>query len=174
MTGYPWLPEHDEEIKAAWLNGDSAGIIAKHYPGRSRNAVIGRLHRLGVIPSGRRAPSQPGQKVGYVRMRGVPKVRMNRPALIFGPGYSPEPKPRYTPQLPPSLQALNDASLRVSLLDLTHHHCRYITHGEGADSLFCGHRKREGSGYCEGHASATSNGVPKATKPPYEATRRAA
>src|SRR5262249_62413387 len=50
-----WTDERVETLKKLWLDGLSASQIAKHLGGVTRNAVIGKVHRLGL--SGRAAPS---------------------------------------------------------------------------------------------------------------------
>src|SRR3954469_23925217 len=52
-----WTDERVESLKKLWLEGLSASQIAKQLGGVTRNAVIGKVDRLGL--SGRAAPSQP-------------------------------------------------------------------------------------------------------------------
>ena len=52
-----WTDERVELLKKLWLDGLSASQIAKQLGGVTRNAVIGKVHRLGL--SGRAAPSKP-------------------------------------------------------------------------------------------------------------------
>ncbi|MGH7010724.1 MAG: GcrA family cell cycle regulator, partial [Caulobacteraceae bacterium] len=54
-----WTDERVETLKKLWLDGLSASQIAKHLGGVTRNAVIGKVHRLGL--SGRATPSQPSR-----------------------------------------------------------------------------------------------------------------
>ena len=54
-----WTDERVELLKKLWLDGLSASQIAKQLGGVTRNAVIGKVHRLGL--SGRAAPSQPSR-----------------------------------------------------------------------------------------------------------------
>jgi len=50
-----WTGEQDAELTRLWLGGFSASRIAANpiFAGRSRNAVIGRVHRLGIQGSAR-------------------------------------------------------------------------------------------------------------------------
>jgi GcrA cell cycle regulator len=52
-----WSDERIETLTKLWLDGLSASQIALLLGGVTRNAVIGKVHRLGI--SGRAAPSQP-------------------------------------------------------------------------------------------------------------------
>src|SRR5258705_2607541 len=56
-----WTDERVEMLKRLWLDGLSASQIAKQLGGVTRNAVIGKVHRLGL--SGRATPSKPQRTV---------------------------------------------------------------------------------------------------------------
>ena len=43
-----WTDERVETLKRMWSDGQSASAIAKELGGVTRNAVIGKVHRLGV------------------------------------------------------------------------------------------------------------------------------
>ena len=43
-----WTDERVEVLKKMWGEGQSASIIAKALGGVTRNAVIGKVHRLGL------------------------------------------------------------------------------------------------------------------------------
>ena len=58
-----WTEDRVDVLKRLWLEGLSASQIAKQLGGGvTRNAVIGKVHRLGL--SGRAAPSQPVRTPG--------------------------------------------------------------------------------------------------------------
>lgn len=44
----PWSDERVEKLKKMWAEGQSASQIAKELGGVTRNAVIGKVHRLGL------------------------------------------------------------------------------------------------------------------------------
>src|ERR1700742_4940648 len=52
-----WTEERVAELKKLWAEGHSASQIAKKLGSVTRNAVIGKVHRLGL--SGRATPSRP-------------------------------------------------------------------------------------------------------------------
>ena len=55
-----WTEDRVGALTKLWLEGQSASQIAKALGGGvTRNAVIGKVHRLGL--SGRAAPSQPAR-----------------------------------------------------------------------------------------------------------------
>lgn len=43
-----WTDERVETLKRMWTEGQSASVIAKELGGVTRNAVIGKVHRLGL------------------------------------------------------------------------------------------------------------------------------
>ncbi len=49
-----WTDEQEEKLKQLWREGKTASQIAEELGGVSRNAVIGKAHRLGL--SGRPSP----------------------------------------------------------------------------------------------------------------------
>ena len=43
-----WTEDRVEKLKSMWTEGNSASQIAKELGGVTRNAVIGKVHRLGL------------------------------------------------------------------------------------------------------------------------------
>lgn len=58
--GTGWTEEREERLKTLWVEGLSAAQIVKDLGGVTRNAVIGKVHRLGL--GGRAAPSRPAKR----------------------------------------------------------------------------------------------------------------
>ena len=58
-----WTDERVELLKKLWMEGQSASQIAKQLGGVTRNAVIGKVHRLGLsnrnTPEAEAAPAAP-------------------------------------------------------------------------------------------------------------------
>ncbi|MBX3490877.1 GcrA family cell cycle regulator [Parvibaculum sp.] len=76
MSG--WTDDRVERLKKLWLEGLSASQVAKQLGSVTRNAVISKLHRLGL--SGRAMPSRPH------RVSKVPgKVNAHRPTIVKTP-----------------------------------------------------------------------------------------
>ena len=69
-----WTEDRVETLKTLWNEGLSASQIAGRLGGVTRNAVIGKVHRLGL--SGRAAPAKPKtverKAPAPVRERSVP------------------------------------------------------------------------------------------------------
>src|ERR1700727_3959492 len=95
--------ERVELLKKLWLDGLSASQIAKQLGGVTRNAVIGKVHRLGL--SGRAAPSQPARPV-FKAPRPPRPVSAPAPRRIEAHTQAPQPQPVYYPEEPGSATVL--------------------------------------------------------------------
>ena len=78
-----WTEERIERLKKMWHDGATASQIADELGGVSRNAVIGKAHRLGLEQ--RPSPVKPGEekeakKPAAAAPRPAPKVEAARPA----------------------------------------------------------------------------------------------
>ncbi len=69
-----WTDERVETLKRMWTEGQSASQIAKELGGVTRNAVIGKVHRLGLsnrvggVPGPATTPSVAGGGVAAAAM----------------------------------------------------------------------------------------------------------
>jgi GcrA cell cycle regulator len=74
-----WTDERIERLKAMWTNGSTASQIAEELGGVSRNAVIGKAHRLGL--ESRPSPVKPGEeKEKKAKAAVAPKADKPKPA----------------------------------------------------------------------------------------------
>ncbi len=135
-----WTDDRVEVLKKLWLDGLSASQIAKQLGGGvTRNAVIGKVHRLGL--SGRAAPSQP--------------VRTARPAPRPRPLPTPIARREHAPLVAqPVIERVRfvEAPGSATVLTLGAHMCKWPI-GDPSDSgfTFCGMRSSDGP-YCVQHA----------------------
>ena len=79
-----WTDERVETLKKMWGEGQSASQIAKELGGVTRNAVIGKVHRLGL-----------SNRVG-----GKDDEEMEAP-VVAPAAVKPEPAPRVVEPMPP-------------------------------------------------------------------------
>lgn len=145
-----WSDERVELISKLWAEGLSASQIAARLPGVSRNAVISKLHRLGLLGHGsaprygrrKRAPN--GNAPTVRRSRRVVGVR---PARKFGSaGECAEPPLCREPEL------VIPGAERRTLVDLELQHCRWPIGDPRAPSFhFCARTQVPGLPYCEFH-----------------------
>ena len=83
-----WTDERVETLKKMWAEGQSASQIAKELGGVTRNAVIGKVHRLGL--SNRVAAGEEAAEAAPVAAAAAP------PAPRAEPAARAEPAPRPT------------------------------------------------------------------------------
>lgn len=84
-----WTDERIDTLKTMWENGMTASQIAEKLGGVSRNAVIGKAHRLGL--QSRPSPVKPNE----TEEKPAPKAAAPKPA----PAPAPKPvEPRPAPQ----------------------------------------------------------------------------
>jgi len=85
-----WTEERIDRLKAMWTKGATASQIADELGGVSRNAVIGKAHRLGL--ESRPSPVKPGEeKEKKAKAAPAPKPAKPAPAPKAAPA-GPEPR----------------------------------------------------------------------------------
>jgi len=102
-----WTDERIERLKKMWHDGATASQIADELGGVSRNAVIGKAHRLGLEQ--RPSPVKPGEekekKAAATPAAAAPKptAKAEAPAARVAATATPGPSGHVpTPQRPPS------------------------------------------------------------------------
>lgn len=90
-----WTDERVETLKRMWSEGQSASQIAKELGGVTRNAVIGKVHRLGLSNRVGGAGGKEDEEEVVVEAP-APRVEAAKPAP------APEPAPRMTEQPRPA------------------------------------------------------------------------
>jgi GcrA cell cycle regulator len=82
-TGMSWTDERVETLKKMWGEGQSASQIAKELGGVTRNAVIGKVHRLGLsnrVGGAASTPAPQAKPTPEAEARPAPKpVRKDEP-----------------------------------------------------------------------------------------------
>ena len=91
-----WTDERVETLKKMWAEGQSASQIAKELGGVTRNAVIGKVHRLGLSNRVGGAPEPVAVAPGSVKPR-VPDATMEAPE-VEAPRAEPRIEPREAPR----------------------------------------------------------------------------
>jgi GcrA cell cycle regulator len=89
-----WTDERVELLKKMWSEGQSASQIAKELGGVTRNAVIGKVHRLGLSNRAGAAPAAQAEVKPEPKV--PPKVPKAQPKPV--PVAKPEPVPEVKPQ----------------------------------------------------------------------------
>jgi GcrA cell cycle regulator len=142
MSIETWTAERVEQLRSCIGTGLTCSQIAAEI-GVSRNAVIGKIHRLGLStgrPAGAQARSSPPRAR---HPRATTQRRLLRLAFAQAP-YSGEQA---------MLEAPVDSAHPCSLNEIAEHKCRWpIGDPARADFAFCGNDAIAGFTYCAGHA----------------------
>jgi GcrA cell cycle regulator len=176
-----WTEERVELLKKLWMDGFSASQIASELgDGVTRNAVIGKVHRLklsgrakpaSAAPRPRTTPRSPG-------IRRTPSATGPRPglsgAMLKSRNLGPAPMLGATAlKISEDVEvaaevAVQPAELfipveeRLTLLELNEHTCKWpIGDPLTPDFYFCGQHSEEGKPYCEFHARRAFHQIDK-------------
>lgn len=147
-----WNDERVELLKKLWAEGLSASQIAGRIGSVTRNAVIGKVHRLGL--SGRATTTR--MKSHRPRTRAVPAKRAPVKPPRFANVGNTALRALYQdtePYVAPVEEIVIPVAERRSIQTLEECSCRWpIGDPQDADFHFCGKAKVPGLPYCEFHA----------------------
>ena len=142
--------ERVEQLKKLWTEGHSASQIATQLGGVTRNAVIGKVHRLGL--SGRATPSRPVKRPPRLARPKPTTHRVTRKPVVEEVA-TPEVQ---LPTVAKSVEPLAPAKMAngdfASVLNIRESMCKWPI-GDPMDKefAFCG-RSASGGPYCAEHA----------------------
>lgn len=146
-----WTDERVELLKKLWNDGLSASQIAAELGCITRNAVIGKVHRLGL--SGRtKAPSSSIPRQRKARTSS-PMFRTVRPTSRGNTALAAHLIPDYDSDSEPELiENIIPIGQRCTLLELNDAKCRWPIGDPGQpDFFFCGGKTVEALPYCAYH-----------------------
>jgi GcrA cell cycle regulator len=146
-----WNDERVETLKKLWAEGLSASRIAAQLGGVTRNAVIGKVHRLGLAgrakPAAATTPARPRKPRSASSTLRVSRA-MVRGNTALAQAYEVELEPE-----PEMLDNVIPLGQRRSLLELTEETCRWPIGDPGTpDFFFCGGSAISSLPYCAYHA----------------------
>lgn len=167
-----WTDDRVEVLKKMWGEGKSASQIAKELGGVTRNAVIGKVHRLGLSNrSGGASPAKPAAKE-KVAAKAKPTTKPKsptaepstqpavikphiRPKLVVTAGQPLPPQPsanEISPEALASVREVEKTAKRLSVMQLTERTCKWPVGDPATDDFwFCGLPSQTGKPYCEAH-----------------------
>ena len=146
-----WNDERVDLLKKLWSEGLSASQIAGRLGGVTRNAVIGKVHRLGL--SGRATTSR--IKSHRPRRASTQPKRAARPkfAQAGNPAFRNLYQGDTEPYVAPIEEVVIPLAERKYIQTLMDADCRWpIGDPQEVEFHFCGKRKVNGLPYCEAHA----------------------
>jgi GcrA cell cycle regulator len=143
-----WTDERVELLKKLWADGLSASQIAAELGGVTRNAVIGKVHRLGLSGRAKSASSgAPRARKPRSHMMRVARP-MSRGANALALAYDAEPEPE-----PELIENIIPLGQRRTLLELNENTCRWpIGDPATTDFFFCGGKPLTALPYCHYHS----------------------
>ena len=167
-----WTDERVEQLKKMWSEGQSASQIAKELGGVTRNAVIGKVHRLGLSNRSGPAPTKPIKEKEKPEVRpepapaaaqakeDAPEKPVERAATparkqIIPAGQPLPPQPsanEISPEALASVREVEKKARKISLMELTERTCKWPIGDPATDDFwFCGLPTAPGKPYCEAH-----------------------
>jgi GcrA cell cycle regulator len=177
-----WTDERVEFLKTMWSEGKSASQIAKELGGVTRNAVIGKVHRLGLSNrvGGADRPEDEIEVSAFAEAPApepVPEPQAEQPqATAAGAGARPavrepaapavraKPAGQPMPPQPPGSEISPEAlanlaevakkARRLTLMQLSERTCKWPVGDPATDDFwFCGLQTVPGKPYCETHVA---------------------
>ncbi|MEO0498326.1 MAG: GcrA family cell cycle regulator [Pseudomonadota bacterium] len=169
MSSVSWTDDRVELLKKLWLEGLSASQIAAQLGGVTRNAVIGKVHRLGMsgrVKAPSSAPRTPRKKpssgarsgagaAGASSSAGAQSRRMGSSVVVGNVAMKDDAAPETEYRLE---QAAEDVviplSQQLTLLEVSEKTCKWPAGDPtSSDFSFCGQPVKEGAPYCEYHCN---------------------
>ena len=169
-----WTDERVELLKKMWGEGQSASQIAKELGGVTRNAVIGKVHRLGLSNRAGSAPAKAEAKPAKAEAKSAPAPKAEtakspartaeepaarpatparRPVVPAGQPLPPQPSANeISPEALASVREVEKKARKISLMELTERTCKWPIGDPATDDFwFCGLPVQPGKPYCEAH-----------------------
>jgi GcrA cell cycle regulator len=140
-----WTDERIAQLKAGWEGGMTASQIAEVLgEGVTRNAVIGKAHRLGL--EARPSPVKAGEEPVAAAPAAAPVASAAPAPVAPAPVAPPAARP------PAKKPARTGKAARTTLLDLNEKICKWpLGHPGDADFHFCGKASQASFPYCTEH-----------------------
>lgn len=160
-----WTEERVELLKKLWNDGLSASQIAGELGNVTRNAVIGKVHRLGLsgraksagsaTPRPRKAPTRSPSHPMAGPGNAAPQGATTRGNTALAPQFVAEVEAEAEVESVPAPveDVVVPFSERVTIMDLREYMCRWpMGDPTTAEFRFCGARSVTGMPYCTHHA----------------------
>ena len=174
-----WTDDRVEVLKKLWVEGQSASQIAKELGGVSRNAVIGKVHRLGLSNCTTSSSSSKSDTKSKTSVKSVSDTKrvsnktstskvtsanspseprsnvtsLRRQIIPAGQPLPPQPSANeISPEALARVSEIEKKAKRISLLELTERTCKWPVGDPATEEFwFCGLPSQAGKPYCEAH-----------------------
>jgi len=142
-----WTDDRVDILRKLWTDGLSASQIAAELGGVTRNAVIGKVHRLGLSGRVKGAnQSGGGRRKNPTKTTGAKTTKSGSTG-----GRTTNPTPP-APRPAPVVDVPEPVPMMLDLLQLTDVTCKFpIGDPQESSFGFCGSKSRDGDPYCEYH-----------------------
>ncbi|PIE14261.1 MAG: GcrA cell cycle regulator [Rhodobacterales bacterium] len=173
-----WTDERVATLTKMWGEGQSASQIAKELGGVTRNAVIGKVHRLGLsnrttgaaktaakpkaaTPRAKQPaaakPKPAAATATTTPATPAPKTPMPPRKAIIPAGQPLPPQPsanEISPEALENVRKVEQGARKIGLMELTERTCKWPIGDPATDQFwFCGLPSDPGKPYCEAHGS---------------------
>ncbi len=164
-----WTDDRVATLTKMWGEGQSASQIAKELGGVTRNAVIGKVHRLGLsnrattgaksaakgkVAAKPAARAKPAAKA-KAAPAATPKPMLPARKVIIPAGQPLPPQPsanEISPEALASVREVEKKAKKITLMELTERTCKWPIGDPATDEFwFCGLTSEPGKPYCEAH-----------------------
>jgi GcrA cell cycle regulator len=166
-----WTNERVEILTKMWAEGNSASQIAKELGGVTRNAVIGKVHRLGLSnrattstsnksesktkssPKSSSKAQQKARKINAAEPKPNNVTSLRRQIIPAGQPLPPQPSANeISPEALARVSEIEKQAKKLSLLELTERTCKWPVGDPATEEFwFCGLATQSGKPYCEAH-----------------------
>ena len=162
-----WTDERVETLKKLWGDGLSASQIANELGSATRNAVLGKVNRLGL--SGRANSPRPGRPARQRKPRAHSHMMRVRPQMRGNTALAYQHDLEVEPDM---IENIIPMGQRCTLLELSEDKCRWPIGDPGStEFFFCGGKPTEGAPYCSFHSRLAYQPAPR-TRPRLRPLRR--
>lgn len=161
-----WTDERVEKLKKMWAEGQAASLIAKELGGVTRNAVIGKAHRLGLSnrsggttaeadgathPPENATPADapaaaadtiPEDTAGTMNLSMMvshdpPATTPRKPIVPAGQPLPPQPSPNeISPEAIAKVTEVEKQARKISLMELSERTCRWPIGDPATDDFY--------------------------------------
>ena len=166
-----WADGRVEILTKMWGEGNATSQIGKELGGVTRNAIIGKVHRLGLsnrattntasksdtktktAPKTSTKAKQKARKIEATEQKTDNVTSLRRQIIPAGQPLPPQPSANeISPEALARVNEIEKKAKKLSLLELTEKTCKWPV-GDPAteDFWFCGLATQSGKPYCEAH-----------------------